>query len=83
MVWSVLAPSGDLQRFALAGAYGGASGEASVGAGFGANVLVGGSDRSVALQPLSLQGQTGLNLALGVASLELVPADPGPQQRRP
>ena len=82
MVWSVLAPSGDLQRFALAGAYGGASGEASVGAGFGANVLVGGSDRSVALQPVSVQGQTGLNLALGVASLELVPADPGPQQRR-
>ena len=83
MVWSVLAPSGDLQRFALAGAYGGASGEASVGAGFGANVLVGGSDRSVALQPVSVQGQTGLNLALGVASLELVPADSGPQQRRP
>ena len=82
MVWSVLAPSGDLQRFALAGGYAGASGEASLGAGMGANVLVGGSDRSVALQPVSLQGQTGLNLALGVASLELVPADPPPQRRQ-
>jgi hypothetical protein len=82
MVWSVLAPSGDLQRFALAGGYAGASGEASFGAGMGANVLVGGSDRSVALQPVSLQGQTGLNLALGVASLELVPADPSPQRRQ-
>ena len=81
MVWSVFAPSGNLQRFALAGAYGGASGEASFGAGVGANVLVGGSDRSVALQPVSLQGQTGVNLALGVASLELVPADPPPQRR--
>jgi hypothetical protein len=81
MVWSVFAPSGNLQRFALAGAYGGASGEASFGPGIGANVLVGGSDRSVALQPVSLQGQTGVNLALGIASLELVPADPPPQRR--
>ncbi|HKH96957.1 MAG TPA: DUF992 domain-containing protein, partial [Beijerinckiaceae bacterium] len=49
--------------------------------GVGANVLVGGSNRSVALQPVSLQGQTGVNLALGVASLELIPANP-PQRRR-
>jgi hypothetical protein len=81
MVWSVLAPSGRIERFALAGGYGGASGEATVGAGFGANVLLGGSNRSIALQPVSLQGQTGINLALGVASLELTPANP-PQRRR-
>jgi hypothetical protein len=81
MVWSVFAPSGRLQRFALAGSYGGASGEATVGAGLGANVLVGGSGRSVALQPVSLQGQSGFNLALGVASLELTPADPPPRRR--
>ena len=81
MVWSVLAPSGRLERFALAGGYAGASGEASLGAGVGANVLVGGSNRSVALQPVSVQGQTGVNLALGVASLELIPANPPPRRR--
>jgi hypothetical protein len=81
MVWSVFAPSGRLERFALAGGYAGASGEASLGAGVGANVLIGGSNRSVALQPLSVQGQTGVNLALGVASLELIPANPPPRRR--
>ena len=49
----------------------GGSAEATVGAGLGANVLVGGSNRSVALQPLSVSGQTGLNFALGVGDLEL------------
>jgi hypothetical protein len=73
MAWTVYAPTN--QRFAaLSGTYGGASGEATVGAGVGANVLVGGSERTVTLQPLSVQGQTGLNLAAGVASLELRPA---------
>jgi hypothetical protein len=73
MVWSVFAPSN--KKFgALAGRYGGASAEASVGAGGGANVLIGGSDRTVTLQPVSVQGQTGLNLAVGVAGLELNPA---------
>jgi hypothetical protein len=37
-------------------------------------VLVGGSDRTVALQPVSVTGQTGLNLAVGVAELILRPA---------
>jgi hypothetical protein len=55
----------------LAGDYFGASGEATVGAGLGANVLLGGSNRTVALQPLSLSGQTGLNVAVGVAALRL------------
>lgn len=73
MIWAVLAPSN--KRFgALAGNYGGASAQATVGAGIGANVLVGGSDRTITLQPLSVQGQTGLNLAVGVAGLELHPA---------
>ena len=80
MVWAVFAPSGRIDRFALAGAYGGASGEATVGAGLGANILIGGSNRSIALQPVSFQGQTGINLALGVASLELTPANP-PRRR--
>jgi hypothetical protein len=55
----------------LSGTYVGASAEASIAAGLGANVLVGGSNRSVALQPVSVQGQTGLNIAAGVSSLEL------------
>jgi hypothetical protein len=73
MVWTVFAPSN--RKFgALAGHYGGASAEATVGVGAGANVLVGGSNRTVTLQPVSVQGQTGLNLAVGVAGLDLHPA---------
>ena len=73
MVWAVYAPSN--RRFgALAGHYGGATAEATVGAGLGANVLVGGSNRTVTLQPLSVQGQAGLNVAAGVAGLDLRPA---------
>ena len=73
MVWAVDAPT--TRTFgALAGHYGGASGEATVGAGVGANVLVGGSNRTVTLQPVSVQGQGGLNLAVGVSELSLRPA---------
>lgn len=70
MSWVVFAP-GKLKRGALAGSYGGATAEATLAVGLGANVLVGGSDRSVALQPLSVQAQTGLNVAAGVAALRL------------
>lgn len=73
MIWAVYAPT-TRRAWALAGLYGGASAEATVGLGAGANVLVGGSDRTVSLQPLSVQGQTGLNVAAGVAELELHPA---------
>ena len=73
MAWAVFAPT-DRRFGALAGNYGGASAEATVGAGVGANVLVGGSNRTVSLQPLSVQGQAGLNLAVGVAGLDLHPA---------
>jgi hypothetical protein len=73
LIWAVFAPS--TRRFgALAGHYVGATAEATVGAGLGANVLVGGSDRTITLQPVSVQGQTGLNVAAGVAGLELQPA---------
>ncbi|HEY0568727.1 MAG TPA: DUF992 domain-containing protein, partial [Xanthobacteraceae bacterium] len=70
MIWAVWAPSGRGYG-ALEGNYVGASGEVSVVAGLGANVLVGGSNRTVALQPVSVQVEIGLNLALGVAELEL------------
>ena len=70
MAWAVFAP-GKLKAGALAGKYAGASAEATVAVGLGANVLVGGSNKSVALQPVSVQAQTGLNLAAGVAGLTL------------
>lgn len=73
MVWVVYAPTSRVFG-ALAGVYSGATAEATVAVGLGANALVGGSDRTVALQPLSVTGQTGLNLAAGVALLELRPA---------
>jgi hypothetical protein len=76
MVWAVYAPT-DRGLAQLAGTYSGGSAEASVVAGLGANVLVGGSDTTVALQPLSVQGQTGLNVAVGVSQLELARVVPG------
>ena len=73
IVWGVFAGT---NRYAgmLAGTYGGATAEVSVAAGLGANVLVGGSNRTVALQPLSVQGQMGLDIAGGIGALELHPA---------
>ena len=71
MIWAVFAPTDAKLKGALAGGYAGATAEATVGAGAGANVLVGGSNRTITLQPLSVQGQTGLNLAVGVAGLSL------------
>lgn len=73
MVWGVFTETTAGHGF-LAGDYAGASGEVTIAAGLGANVLVGGSNRTVALQPLSVQGQVGLNLAIGVANLNLRPA---------
>ena len=73
MVWAVFAP-GKLGHGALAGNYGGATAGAAVGVGANANALVGGSDKSVSLQPLSIEGQTGLNLAAGVAGVTLTAA---------
>jgi hypothetical protein len=70
MVWAVYSPT-NREVAALRGEYVGASGEATVGAGLGANVLVGGSNRTIALQPVSIQGQTGLNVAVGVSELRL------------
>jgi hypothetical protein len=70
MVWAVFTNTVAGPGF-LAGDYVGASGEASVGAGLGANVLVGGSNRTVTLQPISVSGQIGLNLAVGVAAFHL------------
>jgi Protein of unknown function (DUF992) len=74
MVWGVFTNTTVRGPGFLAGDYVGASAEATVAAGLGANVLVGGSNRTVALQPISVTGQLGLNLAIGVADLSLRPA---------
>jgi hypothetical protein len=71
--WAVNAPAGRVGRGNLAGNYGGVGANASVGVGFGGNFLVGGAQNSYALQPISVQGQTGLNVAAGVADIELQP----------
>jgi Protein of unknown function (DUF992) len=73
LAWGVYAPVARLGPGDLAGSYVGAQGSASVGVGVGGNVLIGGSDNSIALQPLSVQGQVGLNVAAGLESLELRP----------
>jgi hypothetical protein len=75
MSWAVLAPTDGWLRGALAGEYAGASGNVAVVVGAGANVLVGGSNRSIALQPLSVEGQLGINIAVGISGLSLVWSD--------
>lgn len=72
--WIVFVRTNRVGRGALAGTYVGGSGDISLGVGVGANALIGGSNNSVALQPFSIEGQVGVNLALGVAALTLVAA---------
>jgi len=71
--WAVFAPTVGMPAGALAGEYVGASGDIGLGVGVGANVLVGGSGRTFALQPVSLEGSVAINVALGVSSLKLRP----------
>jgi hypothetical protein len=74
MVWAVLAPSADVKAGALAGSYAGATAEAAAGAGAGANVLLGGGN-SISLQPLSISGVEGVNVAAGLGVLDLKAAE--------
>jgi hypothetical protein len=71
LVWGVFAPTANLAPGALSGNYLGATGSATVGVGAGANVLVGGSNRTISLQPHSIEGNTGLNVAAGIGSISL------------
>jgi hypothetical protein len=71
MVWTVLAPTVALSPGSLTGTYGGVTASATVGVGVGANVLVGGSSDTISLQPVSVEGGTGLNVAGGFASMSL------------
>jgi len=78
IVWAVFAPTSDVAPGTLAGSYAGATGSASVGVGVGADVLFGGSGNHIILQPVSVEGQTGLNVAGGIASIVLT-AEKTPQ----
>lgn len=71
LIWGVVAPTSDMSEGALEGDYGGVSAAATVGLGLGANVLVGGLDRSIALQPVSVEGNTGLAVAAGLGVITL------------
>jgi hypothetical protein len=72
MRWAVLGPNADIYApGGLAGDYVGATAEATAAVGAGANVLVGGTGNTFTLQPISVQSQTGLNVAVGVTSFEL------------
>lgn len=74
LVWGVLAPAEGVPHGALAGSYVGVGAQATAGAGLGANALVGGTGRAFSLQPLSIQGQTGVNIAGGVTTVTLTAA---------
>jgi hypothetical protein len=71
LIWAVFAPTSDVRPGALEGEYAGATAQATVGVGLGANVLIGGLDKSVALQPVSVEGSTGLNVAAGIGQISL------------
>ena len=73
LAWGVFAPVARLGPGDLAGNYAGVQGSAAIGVGAGGNALIGGSNNTIALQPLSLQGQVGLSVAAGLESLELRP----------
>jgi hypothetical protein len=71
LVWAVFAPSDNVRRGALRGHYGGVTGGAAVGVGAAGNALIGGFDRSIMLQPVSVEGTTGLNVTAGIGALTL------------
>ena len=74
MIWTVVAPTANLAPGALTGAYAGGTASATVGLGIGANALIGGSGNTIALQPLSIETNRGLNVAAGIAAITLSPA---------
>ncbi len=71
--WAVFAPTVQIGPGDLSGNYAGVNASAAIGVGIGGNAMVGGSNNTFALQPLSIQGQTGLSVAGGVQSMELRP----------
>ena len=76
LMWAVFMPTRGAQYGSLAGNYAGVTGDISLGIGAGANLLVGGSDRSITLQPFSAEANTGINFALGISGLVLRLVEP-------
>jgi hypothetical protein len=74
LMWAVLAPTNNPPPHALTGQYGGLTAGAAAGVGGNANLLVGGSSHDISLQPLSVEGEKGLNVAAGIAAITLTPA---------
>jgi len=70
VIWLVFAP-GVVAPGALDGSYAGATVQAALGVGMGSNVLVGGSNKQISLQPVSVAGTEGLNMAGGLAEISL------------
>jgi hypothetical protein len=75
LIWGVLAPAAGVPHGALAGTYAGVGAEATAGVGVGANVLVGGTGRAFSLQPVSVEGQVGVNVAAGITTVTLLPGN--------
>lgn len=75
LIWAVFAPTAGYHHGSLGGLYQGATAEATVGAGIGANILVGGTSGSIHLQTVSITGQLGLNVAATGTSVTLTPAN--------
>jgi hypothetical protein len=82
LLWAVFAPTSRVGPGVLEGRYYGVSAEATPGVGIGANVLIGGFDQSINLQPISIQGQLGANIAAGIAGLRLISAPQAPIVRK-
>jgi hypothetical protein len=74
LIWGVIAATAGIQPGDLAGEYAGAGAEATAGVGLGANVLVGGTGKAFSLQPISVEGEVGINIAAGVTRVILAPA---------
>jgi hypothetical protein len=71
ILWGVVAPTADIGAGALAGDYRGVTGSVAAVYGVGANALIGGSDKSIVLQPVSIEGIEGVNIAGGIGILSL------------
>jgi hypothetical protein len=71
LVWAVVAPSKDMRADALEGVYGGVTAGATAVVGGNLNVLVGGLDKSITLQPISVEGNTGLSVTAAIGGMQL------------
>lgn len=73
LVWLVDAVSKQ-PAYDLEGTYRGVEADAALGLGAGAVVLTGGTHGTLSLQPVAVEGDEGLNVAIGVTQLNLKPA---------